>query len=609
MSSLTEAIRGLMAQSMTKAGLQAPGQDPVYFDSPDAALAEGNRQLQKMPVVSPYFIPGKTVTFEDSPSAAPAPSLTDDGSGVVRPAANGVIRQPGEVITAPKVKTTGGDIEFKIPDYSYISKYIKPTVAQATAPDPATGMPTPVMRNPALTKMGKFVGFLGQVAQGAMAGQASAEQAVAQSGGHRGGGFGAGFTAGVNEPYRQAAMQQQIQRGQLENEVQKQQAIALPWLMKNRQQQAQLDLQKTQADIDYSKQHAEYLRKVAEIKESPNDKQIHAYVDADGKQRLIFQKADGSTYERAFGDVNQKENVANSLDAAWLSSFRKQYGREPNAQEINGYQRSKAQATHITVSSGGSGSGTTAPANESEIEIAARQLVQPDNLTALKNITSWRGDQRLKVFAKAKQLDPNFDAGLVDQRIRFLQSYEDPKGRAAINRQAINNILQHAGDLQTENQNFWRAGMRVANTPINAIRSQFGDETYTRIQLVNTVLKDELSLYFAGGYAPSKEQQGTWDKILSDNATPGQVEAFAKEVVKLGLRRATTFNGQFKKMMGYSDPNMIIPEAMGAANRLGLGGEASLFESGGQYGHAAPAAATGSSGSGKKRPPLSNFER
>jgi hypothetical protein len=195
-----------------------------------------------------------------------------------------------------------------------------------------------------------------------------------------------------------------------------------------------------------------------------------------------------------------------------------------------------------------------------------------------------RGDQRLRIFARAREIDPNFDPGLVNERIKFLQSYEDPKGRASINRGAINNILQHAGDLSQVNEQYRRANVKVINTPLNEIARQFGYDTYTQFATTNAVLKDELSLYFAGGYAPTIDQQKIWNKIQADQSPPSATEAFAKEVVHLGLRRATTFNSQFKKVMGYDDPNMIIPEAKNAAENLGLGSEVAKFGSGGQYG-------------------------
>jgi hypothetical protein len=116
------------------------------------------------------------------------------------------------------------------------------------------------------------------------------------------------------------------------------------------------------------------------------------------------------------------------------------------------------------------------------------------------------------------------------------------------------------------------------------LKDQFGDQVYTQYQTATNVLKDELGIYFAGGYSPTKTQQETWDKIQSDTATPAQTEQFAKEVVRLASRRADTFNEQFKTNMGYNDPNMVTPQAKKAAERLGLGDVVAKFGSGGQLG-------------------------
>lgn len=99
-----------------------------------------------------------------------------------------------------------------------------------------------------------------------------------------------------------------------------------------------------------------------------------------------------------------------------------------------------------------------------------------------------------------------------------------------------------------------------------------------------SVLKDEISLYFAGGYAPTVDQQKTWDSIVNDKATPAQVEQFAKDIIHVGLRRADTANQAFKTMMGYDDPNLITPDAVQAARNLGLGEAVKKYGSGGQIG-------------------------
>ena len=222
------------------------------------------------------------------------------------------------------------------------------------------------------------------------------------------------------------------------------------------------------------------------------------------------------------------------------------------------------------------------------IERVARQLVDnPSSLTTMRDIGT-RGTQRLAIIDKAEQIakaeGKTFDTGLINQRVKFLEQYEDPKGKAAINRQAINNIMQHAADVSDLNQLNRRSNVKVVNTPINALKDQFGDQVFTQYQTANGVLKDELGLYFAGGYSPTKDQQAMWDKIQADTATPAQTEAFAKEVVRLATRRADTFNQQFKTNMGYDDPNMLTPQAKSAAERLGLGDAVTQFKSGGQLG-------------------------
>lgn len=220
-------------------------------------------------------------------------------------------------------------------------------------------------------------------------------------------------------------------------------------------------------------------------------------------------------------------------------------------------------------------------------DVLAEQLLDPKNLTAMKDIGG-RGTDRATIIAKAARMAKErgipFDVGLTNQRIKFLGEYENPTGRAAVNRGALNNLLQHAGDLSDINNDFRRTNVQILNTGLNKIRKQFGDQEFTKYQTVTGVLKDELGLYFAGGFAPSKEQAATWDKIQADEATPAQTEAFAKEIAGLALRRADTANESYKTVMGYEDPNLVTPAAKAAAQHLSpeLAKQVEKYSSGGQ---------------------------
>jgi len=263
----------------------------------------------------------------------------------------------------------------------------------------------------------------------------------------------------------------------------------------------------------------------------------------------------------------------------------KDYTSSGGTLDFNGYQTMDANRKRpVSI--------TNAATDDKMIsEAATNILANPRDLTSIKAITSLRGDQRLKLFNELKRRDPAFNSGNIDRQIKFLDSYEDPKGKPAANRQSMNNILMHSADLSDVNQEYRRSNVRLVNTPLNEIRKQYSAD-YERYATTVAVLKDEIGLYFAGGYAPTKEQGATWTKILNDETTPNQTEAFAKQIIHVGLRRASTHNSDFKAVMGYDDPNLITPDAVVAANHLGLGAAVKPFGSGGTLGSPAkPAAA------------------
>ena len=237
-----------------------------------------------------------------------------------------------------------------------------------------------------------------------------------------------------------------------------------------------------------------------------------------------------------------------------------------------------------------------------QVTSAAEALLRPGNLTTLKAIGGMAGGLRLSILTKARELAAErgqpFDEGLIEKRSTFVDKYEAPSGSAYKNRKSINNMIVHSADLADVNDQFRRTNVDVINTPINKIRKLYGDATFVKFRTPLAVLKEEADLYFAGGYAPTNSQKEMWDKIVSENAKPSEVEAFSKEILTLGLRRAATDDSEYEKMMGHVDPDMITPAAREAAQKL-IGTDPKLpgyeegqeikrrldkFGSGGQYG-------------------------
>jgi hypothetical protein len=146
------------------------------------------------------------------------------------------------------------------------------------------------------TKGGKLIHLLLAGLQGGIAGRRASEQTVAASGGRRSGGFGTGAMAAIEEPIRQESIKVNLEDQKLQNQQRK---IMLPWLAGNQSRQARL----------VESQISENDAQAAKYKQSPTDTKLESYVNDQGQQVIVFQKADGSTYEKVLGKVAQKEQT------------------------------------------------------------------------------------------------------------------------------------------------------------------------------------------------------------------------------------------------------------------------------------------------------------
>jgi len=237
-------------------------------------------------------------------------------------------------------------------------------------------------------------------------------------------------------------------------------------------------------------------------------------------------------------------------------------------------------------------------ADTDDLKLVAAELVKPDNLTSLKDVASMRGDQRLRLFAEAKKLDPNFDQGQVMNKVRFVGQFTNPNGKTMQNIASFNTFIEHAADLQDINQEHrgTQTGTKVLNTPLNKLENAFGSATYTRYVAALEPVQTEYTNALKAGFAPQASDIEAGKVILSPSSTPAQIEAAVKQMSHTVVRRADSVNQEFRAIMGRDYPDLITPDARTAANKLGL--DVSKYHTGGQVnqpgsGVAIPNGATG----------------
>lgn len=227
---------------------------------------------------------------------------------------------------------------------------------------------------------------------------------------------------------------------------------------------------------------------------------------------------------------------------------------------------------------------------QNEIDFSAGELIKPNNLTSLRTLAGMQGDKRLRIYAAAKKLDSNFDPGLVDRKIKFLDEFENPNGKTSMGIDSANTFLQHGADFLGVTKFYRTSSLKMLNTPLNKIQDAFGNAKFQQYKTALDVVRSEYTNAVKAGFAPQAEDAKEGRDILSESSTPAQAEAAVKQMAHTISRRLDSTNQKYKTMMGQDFPNLVTPAGLEASKRLGL--DLSKYSSGSQIGAQPSATAT-----------------
>lgn len=208
------------------------------------------------------------------------------------------------------------------------------------------------------------------------------------------------------------------------------------------------------------------------------------------------------------------------------------------------------------------------------IETAA-QSVAHGELTRLRDMAGMRGEDRLLIFNRAKQLNPQLNLSEIDRKIKMEDDLSN--GKLGQNVQSFGTFLEHAGEASDMVNNYRATNMKFINTTVNKLRDQFGDAAYTQYTAALEPVRQEAASFLKNGHATLAEDRVAADKILSDNATPAQQQAAIKQLGHTVKARYNEANFRYKRTMGHDMEDVLSPEALQGAQKIGINmGAASL---------------------------------
>jgi hypothetical protein len=202
------------------------------------------------------------------------------------------------------------------------------------------------------------------------------------------------------------------------------------------------------------------------------------------------------------------------------------------------------------------------------IEVAAQSLAQGD-LTNLRDISSFRGDQRLLIFKRAKELNPQFSTSEIARKIKMEDYYANGKG--ADNLRSFGIFLEHAGEASDAVGAIRLSQSPAINKPLNWWRKNAsGSPELMNLMAALEPVRKEFESFLLGGRALYADDRKHAETILSDESSPAQIEAALKRMGHTAKARLTEENFRYKKLMGRDLPDAVSPEAMRGASKIGI---------------------------------------
>ena len=217
--------------------------------------------------------------------------------------------------------------------------------------------------------------------------------------------------------------------------------------------------------------------------------------------------------------------------------------------------------------------------DDKAVEIAAQALASGD-LTRLRDISSFRGAQRLLIYARAKELNPQFNTAQVDRKVKMLELYTT--GKQGDQLQSFGTFLEHAGALADTFASLKGVtSARALNTPINKMRLHIlGDKEYQKVLTALDPVQKEFEGYLLNNRALYVQDRVTVEKIINGDLSPAQIMGALEQMGHTVQARYNEANSRFRNTVGGSIEDVVGPlpqEAVDAAKKIGIriGGNAS----------------------------------
>jgi hypothetical protein len=202
------------------------------------------------------------------------------------------------------------------------------------------------------------------------------------------------------------------------------------------------------------------------------------------------------------------------------------------------------------------------------IDTVAKSLIA-GNLASIRDITSFRGEQKLKLTNRLLELDPKFSIAELNRKIDMEKSFT--VGKDGVGLQSFDTFLQHAGEVTDTLKNIQLTNSPLLNKSLNWWRKNMvGSPELATLETSLEPVRTEFMKFLLNQGALYLDDRKEMAKLVDANQ-PLKVTMAAMHQMGLTAKdRFSAANQRYKRVMKQDLQDPFSPEAHVGADKIGV---------------------------------------
>lgn len=208
------------------------------------------------------------------------------------------------------------------------------------------------------------------------------------------------------------------------------------------------------------------------------------------------------------------------------------------------------------------------PQVASLIKGVANYTINPNSISTSKK-QSLGGFTQSQILSLATQYDPSFDEKQYATRSAMQKNVTSGQYSQTIT--AANTLIQHLAKLQTDFAAVGNGNFGVLNAGKNAMQELGGSGKQTAVATDISAVASEAAKIYKGTGSATDQEITDWQKSISPNASPAQMQAAISSITDLMGGKLSTLSDNYSQVMGQPAGFQILTDASAATlKKLGI---------------------------------------